>query len=102
MQQAAVATKCRETWRSSLLWPFADLTDAQMSELNPIIRNAIYTVLNACEHHESEEWRDRYLEAQRRLIPGYWEEPELLDGRRDSRFRQLLDNMTSDQSDLNA
>lgn len=71
----------------------ANLTDVQMEELNPIIRDAIYTVLYACEHHDSEEWCDRYLEAQRRLIPSYWEEPKLLDGVRDSRFRQLLNEI---------
>ncbi len=58
----------------------AYLNDTQMRELNPIVRNAIYTVLYACEHHESEDWCEMYLEAQRRHIPGYWEEPELLDG----------------------
>lgn len=79
----------------------ANLTDAQMNELNPIVRNAIYTVLYACEHHEFEEWCERYLEAQRRLIPGYWEEPKLLDGVRDSRFRQLLDDMESGQDVTN-
>lgn len=56
-----------------------NLTDAQMAELNPIIRNAIATALHARTnilHHRAA--RD-FLGFQERLIPNYWEAPELLD-----------------------
>lgn len=75
----------------------ANLTDDQMRELNPIVRNAIYTVLYACEHHGSEDWCERYLEAQRRLIPGYWEDPKLLDGVCNFNARLLLNEAEPEQ-----
>jgi hypothetical protein len=56
-----------------------NLTDAQMAELNPIIRDAIATALhartNALRHRAARD----YLEFQERLLPNYWEAPELLD-----------------------
>ena len=54
------------------------LTDEQMKELNPIIRNAACTAIHAfhsCEH--SEEAR-KFVEFHFRMIPRYWEPPELL------------------------
>lgn len=38
----------------------ANLTDEQMRELNPIVRNAIYTALHAWAHRDSEKWCDQY------------------------------------------
>ena len=42
------------------------LSDEQMKELNPIIRNAIYTAQS-------------FVDFSVRLIPSYWEEPTLTD-----------------------
>ena len=44
------------------------LSDAQMKELNPIIRNAIYTTLYAFQH-PSEAWCQQLLDFQKTLIP---------------------------------
>ena len=54
------------------------LSDAQMAELNPIIRNAIYTALYAIEHRDEPEVQGfrRFTEL---LIPSYWEPPRLLE-----------------------
>lgn len=55
----------------------AHLTDAQMKELNPIIRNAIcsalHAYLNVDNYPNAREWMD----FQMQLIPPYWEEPEI-------------------------
>jgi hypothetical protein len=54
------------------------LSDEQMADLNPIIRNAIYTALYAyhCEKHSKAA--ARFVSFHLRSIPKYWEEPELL------------------------
>lgn len=62
-----------------------NLTDAQMKELNPLIRNGIYTALTCLEMlkkpNEITELQravaDGLLSFQVMLIPEYWEEPEL-------------------------
>jgi len=56
-----------------------NLSDKQMRELNPIIRNAIYTALHAQAHAGDNEGCRVYIQFQEHLIPEYWEEPELLD-----------------------
>jgi hypothetical protein len=53
------------------------LSDEQMKELNPIIRNAIATALYAVEHAEDNPLAMAYVLHQFRLIPNYWEPPEL-------------------------
>jgi len=55
------------------------LSDAQMKELNPIIRNAIYTAL--VRINENME----YIEFYEQYIPDYWEDCELL-GKVDKSF----------------
>jgi hypothetical protein len=55
-----------------------NLTDEQMKELNPIIRNAIYTGVYAIEFYKESERAKKYLEYHSSMIPSYWEEPELL------------------------
>ena len=47
----------------------ANLTDTQMKELNPLIRNAIYSFMKA--HLKQEKW----LPLHYKMIPDYWEEP---------------------------
>jgi hypothetical protein len=54
------------------------LTDTQMAELNPIIRNAIYTALVAHLRFEDSDAAKEYVEFCLRCIPTYWEDPELI------------------------
>jgi len=56
------------------------LSDEQMEELNPIIRNAVYTALYAGEYQDQSSRAKRFLDSQMEMIPGYWEEPKLLEG----------------------
>jgi len=61
------------------------LSDAQMKELNPLVRNAIYTALiclvaleNPEKHHPPlVETANQLLGFQATLIPDYWEPPEI-------------------------
>lgn len=55
------------------------LTDSQMKELNPIIRNAICTALHAFANYETSAAARQYVDFTFRIIPEYWEEPRLLD-----------------------
>ncbi len=54
------------------------LSDEQMKESNPIIRNAIYTGLQALRHYDRSEAARSFADFQNMLIPKYWEQPELL------------------------
>ena len=56
------------------------LSDKQMKELNPIIRNAIYTAIYAREACQKSDKAKDYVEYQVSMIPQYWENPELLPG----------------------
>lgn len=56
------------------------LSDAQMKELNPIIRNAICTGLHALEFRKESEAARSYVDYHIGHIPNYWERPELLPG----------------------
>ncbi len=56
------------------------LTDEQMAALNPIIRDAVYTALYAIQHGDAEPWCQRYFEHHLKMIPPYWEAPQLLAG----------------------
>ena len=55
------------------------LSDAQMKELNPLIRDAICTALFASENYEKFEGAKMYVDGQIRMIPAYWEKPKLVD-----------------------
>ena len=54
-----------------------NLTDAQMKELNPIIRDAIYTALVAAKNLDDEDAR-KWVNLYSQLIPDYWENPTLI------------------------
>ena len=54
------------------------LTDDQMKELNPIIRNAVCTALHAFNNYDKAVAAARFVDFNLRMIPTYWEEPELL------------------------
>ena len=56
------------------------LTDAQMKELNPLIRNAVYTALYARQYCNDSLRMREFMGSQAEMIPGYWEEPELIGG----------------------
>jgi hypothetical protein len=54
------------------------LTDEQMAELNPIIRNAIYTGLVAWNSWATSEQARQFIAFNMSMVPRYWEAPELL------------------------
>lgn len=56
------------------------LSDEQMCELNPIIRNAICTALYAAEHYETSLGAKNFVDFHGSTIPHYWEEPTLTKG----------------------
>lgn len=56
------------------------LSDAQMDELNPIIRNAVYTAIYAFESRKNSRISEAFVDFHLMSIPKYWEEPELLPG----------------------
>ena len=56
------------------------LSDEQMKELNPIIRNAIYTAIYAREKCGKSDPLKFFVDYHLMSIPKYWEEPELLKG----------------------
>lgn len=62
----------------------AHLSDAQMRELNPIIRNAVFTALHATQSIGWSQAARSYVEYQSQHIPPHWEQPELLSGYRES------------------
>jgi len=64
-----------------------------MKELNPIIRNALVTALDAMRHYERSQVARNYAEFSYQMIPSYWEAPELHAGyvKRRTREQQGLD-----------
>lgn len=55
------------------------LTDRQMAILNPVVRNAVATGLHAERHYLTQPAARSYLNFQAKLVPDYWERPELLE-----------------------
>lgn len=53
------------------------LSDEQMKELNPLIRNAIYSALYAHTHFEDSPAARRFVQYHLDSIPPYWEMPHL-------------------------
>ncbi|MCY6491429.1 hypothetical protein [Leptolyngbya sp. GGD] len=64
------------------------LSDAQMRELNPMIRNAIATALYTARNYSEDEASFEWTNFQLKLIPEYWEEPELTED-----FRKLVKSL---------
>ncbi|MFA6292469.1 MAG: hypothetical protein WC637_11840 [Victivallales bacterium] len=54
------------------------LSDEQMKELNPIIRNAIYTGLHALRHRKTSKGAKVFVAFQTKPIPNSWEAPQLM------------------------
>ena len=65
------------------------LSDTQMKELNPIIRNAVYTALYTYETSEKSKMSKGFVQFHLMSIPKYWEEPELLNDFRASTDKPL-------------
>lgn len=59
------------------------LSDEQMKELNPLIRNAVYTALYAMQYSNDSLKLREFVGSQIEMIPRHWEEPELLVGVRE-------------------
>jgi sRNA-binding carbon storage regulator CsrA len=55
------------------------LSDAQMNELNPIVRNAVCTALHALVYYERYSQAAEFVDFHRHGVPADWEPPELLD-----------------------
>jgi hypothetical protein len=56
------------------------LTDEQMMHINRIVRDGVATALYAIAHYSSDDGCRRFVNFQSRMIPDYWEEPQLLAG----------------------
>lgn len=65
------------------------LTDAQMKELNPLIRNAIYKALFAISNSDTNAFCRELMIMYSKCVPDYWEDPEL-----DEHLQKLLDKST--------
>ena len=53
------------------------LSDEQMKELNPLIRDAVYSALHAYAHFEASAQARRFVQHHTEAIPSYWEMPRL-------------------------
>lgn len=53
------------------------LSDAQMKEFNPLIRDAVYNALYAYSLFESSPQARRFVQYHTEMIPSYWEMPQL-------------------------
>ena len=56
------------------------LTDDQMRELNPLVRNAVATAMHAFDHYERSSAAMEFVDYHFRSIPKYWEPAKLLEG----------------------
>lgn len=56
------------------------LSDAQMKELNPVIRNAVYTALYTMRYFDASDRVKAFMDHQAMMIPEYWEDPVLIGG----------------------
>ena len=57
----------------------AHLSDAQMKELNPVIRDGVCTALHALENRRRSKTAEALLRMTLRMIPSYWEQAQLMD-----------------------
>lgn len=60
------------------------LSDAQMKELNPLIREAIYNAFYAHAHFETSTQARRFVQYHTEMIPSYWEMPQLYESLKES------------------
>jgi hypothetical protein len=55
------------------------LTNAQMKELNLIIRNAVFTALHAAARAKQSQGARAFVQFHSSCVPDYWEMPGLLE-----------------------
>ena len=55
-----------------------NLSDKQMKELNPLIRDGIYTALSVLLENKDGKY-DKFIKFTTGMIPTYWEEPKLIE-----------------------
>lgn len=67
------------------------LSDKQMKELNPLIRDAVYNALYAHAHFETSSKARRFVQYHTEMIPSYWELPQLYES-----LKNLESNEASD------
>jgi hypothetical protein len=68
------------------------LSDDQMRELNPLIRNGVYTALWALEHRDENPAVEFFAAFHESQIPDYWEAPKLTEDFENllARFPELM------------
>lgn len=54
------------------------ISDTQMRQLNPVVRNAIATALHGLHHYDTVDAAKGYIDYHAAHIPPYWEAPKLL------------------------
>ena len=54
------------------------LSDAQMAELNPLIKNSIYTALHSLFKDDRTAIDDQFVETNSATIPDDWDDPTLV------------------------
>jgi ribonuclease HI len=54
------------------------LSDEEMQELKPIIRNAICTALYSFQNRHRSEAAKAFVEMTLKMVPEYWEKPDLI------------------------
>lgn len=86
--RSIVVTVARQNWAKYIAivvrnamedFHHKNLSDEQMKELNPIIRNAIYSAIYAHDNRGESGKAERFVEYNMSMIPDYWEAPELLE-----------------------
>lgn len=55
------------------------LSDAQMAELNPIIRNAVVSALDAFRKRDQHPGAALFYQFNKAMIPDFWEPPQFVD-----------------------
>ena len=53
------------------------LSDEQMKEFNPLIRDAVYNALHAYARFETSVKAQRFVQYHTKMIPSYWQMPRL-------------------------
>ena len=73
------------------------LSDKQMKELNPLVRRGIYNALFALVNYKVDIDCDEFLRYYIRMMPNYWEDPELIPMFKKS-YKNLLSRKVSFRS----
>lgn len=76
------------------------LSDNQMKELNPLIRNGIYDALTALANCDTNSFCKDFISWHARGIPDHWEDPELIPRLQKAMARQTEDSIPRFKSDF--